>query len=146
VTVEQSMFVGPHDGIRGSQAHEPIDDLDKHLGDDQRWTDEGQPTYVSGCSIYFAETQGKFKLDASGLSSTTKLMKSKSTKASCKRSRTRKNQGAIRESPRCSRRTSFASFIRQRLRGYMMSGDHCNQVSRSPVQVRSLAYAQMRAG
>lgn len=79
------MFVGPHDGIRGSQAHEPIDDLDKHLGDDQSWTDEGQPTYVSGWSIDFAETQEKFKLDASGLSSTTKLMKSESTRASCVR-------------------------------------------------------------
>ena len=78
------MFVGPYDGIRGSQAHERIDDLDKHLGDDQRWTDEGKPTYISGCSIDFAETQEKYKLDASGLSSTTKLMRSESIRASCK--------------------------------------------------------------
>jgi hypothetical protein len=78
------MFVGPHDGIRGSQAHEPINDLDKHLWDDRRWTDEGQPTYISGCSIDFAETREKFKLDASGLSSTTKLMESESSRVSCK--------------------------------------------------------------
>ena len=78
------MFDGPADGIWGSDAHERIDDLDKHLW---RRPDEGQPTHISGwLSAEFcgqSAGKGKFKLDAWGLSSTTELMRSESTRASC---------------------------------------------------------------